>query len=287
MRRFYIRRFLRIFPLFYAVLIVGEIIGLPDIRRSFAWQANYLFNIYQFQRGDVFDSVSHFWSLAVEEQFYLLWPLLVLFLPKRWLLPTTIAAIITAPTFRAIMLLAGFTANQSAVLTPACFDPLGAGALLALLSHTASDQTKTIFTSRALWIGGPLFLICAFGQALHPSNWWIVPAGLSVALSGIWLIDHAYTGFPNLPGKILSCTPLAYLGLISYGIYILHNLVGGVATRVLSKMHIHSPTDIQRALCMTALTFLLASISWQFYEKPINRLKRYFPYTTRPRTPTV
>jgi peptidoglycan/LPS O-acetylase OafA/YrhL len=285
LKQFYIRRFLRIFPLFYGVLLTGLIIGLPDIRRSFPWHATYLSNVYGFLRGDVYDSVSHFWSLAVEEQFYLLWPLLILFLPKRWIMPTAIAAIITGPIFRGLMLLAGFTADQSTGLTPACLDTLGAGALLAILAQHSSNQTKKIVVSTALWIGAPMFLASALGLIFFPSDWLIIPAGLSVALSGIWLIDRAYTGFSGLTGKLLSWSPLVYLGVISYGIYILHNLVGGVATRVLKTIGLHSPSELQRAFCMSALTFLLATLSWKLYENPINRLKRYFPYTNRATRP--
>src|SRR5687768_1429660 len=86
LKTFYIRRFLRIFPLYYATLFVAFVLGHPDVVASWKWQVTYLSNFFYAMRGEYLGEVSHFWSLAVEEQFYFVWPLIILFVPKKWLL---------------------------------------------------------------------------------------------------------------------------------------------------------------------------------------------------------
>jgi peptidoglycan/LPS O-acetylase OafA/YrhL len=71
LRRFYMRRFLRIFPLYYAVVLMTALIGIKSVRETFFWNIAYLSNFYLFLRGEWRGPISHFWSLAVEEQFYL------------------------------------------------------------------------------------------------------------------------------------------------------------------------------------------------------------------------
>ena len=94
LRAFYIRRALRIFPAFYLTLALAWWADLPLVRESLAWHAAYLSNVYTFVRGEWPGAISHFWSLAVEEQFYLVWPWLIVFAPRRWLVPGIVAAIV-------------------------------------------------------------------------------------------------------------------------------------------------------------------------------------------------
>jgi peptidoglycan/LPS O-acetylase OafA/YrhL len=81
--RFYIRRFLRIFPLYYAVLLAAWLLRLWGTRGEMGWHLAYLTNVDLFLRGRWWGDISHFWSLAVEEQFYLVWPLVILLAPRR------------------------------------------------------------------------------------------------------------------------------------------------------------------------------------------------------------
>ena len=85
--QFYVRRVLRIFPLFYAMLAIAWLAGLPEVRDSLPWHLMYASNVYMVRIQDWHGSVSHLWSLAVEEQFYLVWPFVIFFMPRRWLLP--------------------------------------------------------------------------------------------------------------------------------------------------------------------------------------------------------
>lgn len=103
-RQFYARRFLRIFPLYYFVIFAGAIINLPPIREEFWWLVSYLFNFRIASLGWFPENVAHFWILAVEEQFYLFWPLLMLFAPRWSLLWLSLTMVAIGPVFRALIL---------------------------------------------------------------------------------------------------------------------------------------------------------------------------------------
>ena len=79
LKNFYARRFLRIFPLFYATLALTFLLGVPTVRQFIWWLMFYLGNVLLALHGQWLSGIAHFWSLAVEEQFYLVWPVLILF----------------------------------------------------------------------------------------------------------------------------------------------------------------------------------------------------------------
>ncbi len=133
-RQFYIRRFLRIFPLYYAILALAVLIAMPQVKEAIVWHISYLSNVYFALQGRFYGSAGHLWSLAVEEQFYLLWPWVILFLPRRWLLPTIIIFIGIAPLFRFTSTVVGVNLVAIWVLTPGACDALCLGALLAYLN---------------------------------------------------------------------------------------------------------------------------------------------------------
>jgi len=96
LRAFYVRRALRILPAFYAVLALGMVLE-PQIRRDWLWHATYQTNHYTAVLGHWPRAISHAWSLAVEEQFYLAWPLVVLFTPQRWVGRAIVTSFVIGP----------------------------------------------------------------------------------------------------------------------------------------------------------------------------------------------
>src|SRR5437762_7625759 len=77
-RQFYVRRMLRIFPLYYFVVIAGIALGVRNAREYAPWLLTYTFNLKMAAQGTVVEPFVHFWSLAIEEQYYLVWPWLIL-----------------------------------------------------------------------------------------------------------------------------------------------------------------------------------------------------------------
>ncbi|RVD02393.1 acyltransferase, partial [Mesorhizobium sp. M2A.F.Ca.ET.029.05.1.1] len=143
---FYLRRALRIFPAYYVMLTLAAAF-LPEIRTSLPWHAAYLSNVLFALNGN-WDpwQLAHLWSLSVEEQFYLFWPLLIVLSPRQTLIPTLIGVILAAVAFRAAIMFYLPEGPARYVLTPAAFDALGAGALLAAIE--ASNRLTDVLRWR-------------------------------------------------------------------------------------------------------------------------------------------
>jgi peptidoglycan/LPS O-acetylase OafA/YrhL len=292
---FYARRFLRIFPLFYATLLVLALCDYRDIRASLGWHFSYLSNV-SFVISHSGRGYPHFWSLAVEEQFYLVWPCLVLFTPRRLLMPLVLAGIAIGPLFRLGVALVWPDNLLARIWLPfACFDTLGAGALLALISsrsHPYRSWRKPALRL-GLWLGGPLlavFLVLCAGH-WFPRGMEVVLFRCAMGLFFFWLTARAAEGFSGWFGRLLVSRPLTYVGKISYGIYVIHYFIPVLTVWALSRVGLSYPSDeaLGRPLAIafqfvlhTAVTVVLASASWYLFEKPLNDLKRYFPYEGRP-----
>lgn len=287
LKSFYVRRFLRIFPLFYATLALTFCLGVPAVREFLWWLVAYLGNVVLALHGGWVDGISHFWSLAVEEQFYLVWPILMLFTPRRLLLPLIASAIVFAQLFRLILFLEGINRITVSVLPFASLDTLGLGALLAYLWQDRNGEAAgtALRVLRTASIAG-----CVGFFVLHIANWlggvpayctWImtVTDGLT-AFGAVWLTVR---GLRGPVGWVLNWAPLVYLGKVSYGLYILHPFMPGIVVRVFGFVRL--PNAIPRghiSLFVLNLAALIAvcSLSWHFFEKRINDLKRFFPYVS-------
>lgn len=286
LRRFYIRRFLRIYPLYYFVLAVGWLLHFSQVRDHILWHAAYLSDFYFAYYNHWDSSTSHLWTLSVEEQFYLLWPWLMLFFPRRWLGRLIVATILVGPLYRLGGVLAGWRGNPLYTIPFASMDSLGLGAMLAYLREgKPGDAAKREALRRAaFWVGIPLFIILTPLAYISDSTARVFVVGINLALSlcSFWLVDRAAIGFGGVPGALLQSKPLQYCGKISYGLYIYHLFM----TRIPSfhgGILLHSFPRLFRPsmpyfLTTSTATFLVASASWYLLEKPINSLKRHFPY---------
>jgi peptidoglycan/LPS O-acetylase OafA/YrhL len=289
LRRFYIRRVLRIFPLYYAVLLVAWLTRVPGARGAFGWHLAYLTNVHHFVAETYGERMGPYWSLAVEEQFYLVWPLLVLFAPYRWLPAIALGAIAVSPVFRFVV--TALTGNELTVVLPfSCLDSLGLGAYLAMGAAPA-------FAGHALVrrIGGGAALAGLGLLAAHQVAVWTGTApilrvaifGLAVALPSAWIIRHAAAGFRGWPGRILELGPLRWIGTISYGIYVYHLLLPYLFPKIAAALGYRGFFDplghgLERTvwypIFYSAATVVVAALSWYCFEGPINRLKERFAY---------
>jgi peptidoglycan/LPS O-acetylase OafA/YrhL len=288
LRQFYIRRFLRIFPLYYLVLSVAAMLDLGDVRDTIFWHLAYISN-YLFAARQHWGSVTaHFWSLSVEEQFYILWPAVILFAPRRLLLKIIITAIAIGPIFRAAAHFLDFNWIARLTVLPASLDALGLGALLAYCSHHAAEKPILIKRLKQCiyWLGIPGLIVLLCLQKLENYNlvgdvtvnsWFIEP--VLWGLMFVWVINRASLGFTGVGAKILEFN-LAYIGKISYGIYVYHPFVYVLLPILFYRTDIDFfllPRLLQFGL-LVGTTIGMAAISWHFFESPINSLKNRFTY---------
>lgn len=267
LRSFYARRFLRIFPLYYAVVLGLALLGQPLIRSTLPWNLAYLANFKLALLGDFpGPPVSHLWTLSVEEQFYLVWPLVVLFAPERALLPAALSTLLIAPASRLVLLL---LANETAatVVTTSCLDTLGAGAALAILGRVP----------RGIAARGLALLAILTALELAGIGTWFQVAFRDTAYACMfaWVVQRGSEGVRGPLGRLLASAPLVYLGTISYGIYVFHHVLPALV-----KL---PGFGIARTGLVLALTIPLAALSYRFFEAPLNALKRRFPYAAAPR----
>jgi peptidoglycan/LPS O-acetylase OafA/YrhL len=283
MRSFYARRFLRIFPLYYGVLVIALIANIANMRSEWGWHAAYLSNFYFYIQGAFTWPIGHFWSLAVEEQFYLVWPWAIVFLPYRWLKPLIVALIAIAPLFRMAGIFFATASQQKFVgtLPIGSLDALGAGALLALFGVSSSAGKQ--FAKVGLLVCLPLWIVLQIGHDLQGEVLGPIQQTVMI-LFFVWLIAKTAIGFEGWAGQLLTNPSLIYLGKISYGLYVLHNLAPIPLAAVVDWLRL--PAGIYnhlffRLLPLSIGTVAGASLSWFLYEKPLNDLKKYFPYKPR------
>lgn len=287
-RNFFVRRVLRIFPLYYLV-ITAVWLFLPqmqsinpslqsDIREFPAYYYFYGYNILLHQTGNWADLLSPFWTLAVEEQLYLVWPW-VLFLTPRPFLKWAIAGLIAVGVMA--RLYGYFIGDIDGVLTPANVDAFGLGALWAYTVTEDPDEIPQFISQlnrRALicvFLFG--FLLLQPGDSLAV----VLFQRLIISILALWFVVGASRGFGGPLGAVLNNSALQFVGRISYGIYVFHMLVPGffmpLFLRIINRFaHLPEPGYWAHRVISLAVLLLLASASWFFFEKPINELKKRF-----------
>jgi peptidoglycan/LPS O-acetylase OafA/YrhL len=282
LRRFYLRRGLRILPLYFSIVAVACTVALPGVppaREVIGWLLTYTVNIDLCLNGPgALGALSHFWSLSVIEQFYLAWPWFVLFAKRKWLVPGAAAMLAMAPLYRWYGSTHGFGPNEIYYFTLSCADSIGAGALLAILRVNSSSEGELEWTLRkvALPTGLVVSLAIFFGPTLRlPDTFEAGWFGLAHALVFVWLIHFASKGFGGKAGALLGWKPVEFLGRISYATYLFHGLVAFAVNTFLFGFPGLSNGAIALAspLLGIPLTLVLASVSWLLLEKPINQLR--------------
>lgn len=286
LRHFLARRALRIFPIYYLTLLVVYLVSRrPDV----IWSATYLSNFYQsfnFDPGPLRTT----WSLAVEEHFYLFWPLVVYRLSVR-----------TSRRVAMGVLIPGALLCSAAAIQ--FLEPLNAGALiyrgtmfrmasLALGALLAYDEARVRRSSiRTILAGGAALLtgvtVIALGRTTAMEHWspLIRLVGYSSVSVGTVMIVIALNGCSRLFSWLLSNPPLRYVGRISYGLYLFHYPIYFVLGLNLPR-DAYTHTLIVSVWAVT-LTFMVASASWFLIESPILRFKTLFTVAPTRDLPTA
>jgi peptidoglycan/LPS O-acetylase OafA/YrhL len=155
------------------------------------------------------------------------------------------------------------------VLTPSAFDALGLGALLALYRNNRVLIATIGAVGLGLWLLTTLFYVMG---VYFPGHWTTVVFyvdKLAAAMVFVWVVKQLADGVPGTAGKILALPPIRYIGMISYGIFIIHMF----APYLLGRMGFSFPLD-QYYLACFVMTLILAVLSWHLLELPIMRAGR-------------
>lgn len=277
---FYIRRVLRIFPAFYLALGVAAAVGIEGVRETIFWHMAFLSNVLFVTVGDWEPwATAHLWSLAVEEQFYLVWAPLMLYLPRKWIIPAMIGFGCFAPVFRGAIALSCAPPVAVYAFMPAAMDGFCAGALLAGCERFRPGGVPTKVMKRIGW-AGLAGCIVVFLFRNRPALIDETLLEFLVVLPMVAVLSGSIGGYEGVVGRVLNFSWLRYIGKISYGIYIWHMLiVAFLAQHTPLGNMIDWSTGPMLMLVGTVLCVVLSTISWYAFELPINRLKKHFPYT--------
>lgn len=286
--RFFFSRALRIFPAFYLTLGILYIIdfhGFSSVALEHAlYLSNFDFVRYASSAGGwalQHPSTAHFWSLAAEEQFYLVWPMAVLFLVRGRLLPLLIALVVLSLLWRAYWLFLGAPAypHWGMLMLPSCMGALAMGGLLAM--HLRGELPTTMTSKRlhqVMLLGGVATV--AGCLALNFLGWghrvYELFFDLGAGVVSFFMILRAAQSRSDAVGRFLSSPTLRYLGKISYGIYLYHAFAPHLVNWLLSLAGLEK-ASLPVGLWLSTVyivSILLAVISWHLLEVQILKLKR-------------
>jgi peptidoglycan/LPS O-acetylase OafA/YrhL len=306
-RNFYARRMLRIFPLYYGFLVTlllvllalkfagGEPLtsssneSIQSLWSSQPWLWTYTANFWMalpHKWTGWTEMIMPLWSLSVEEQFYLLWPLAIFFFSQRALIRLCVGSVIVETLIRLILTASGTNWFALYTFTFTRADSLAAGALVALLIRLPDGESfaRTIYK-----YAGPIagFLLLLMGDGLDPTRHpWLRDlfySILAVFFSALlfWSIDPV--SLRGIPKRIHENRVLRVIGGYSYGIYIVHLPLMYLTKSLLARGHFYSPerygwmTAALLLLLNVSLTGCIAFASFHLYEKHFLKLKRFFP----------
>lgn len=302
LKQFYIRRTIRIFPIYYLTIFLLAIFNVPPVREKLFWCLTYSTNIYIAIKNTWLGSIDHLWSLAVEEQFYLFFPFVILFAPLKRIPKILVAFIVGAILLRAFFFLNGNSWVVPYVLMPTALDAFGLGGLLAYFAWSKNEKAIAIFSnSYYLLITLLLYLVVVvivnyLGTANGYNFVIVIFLRFFEALFSVFLIgklafqDNNNTFFSKYITPFFTNKLSIYIGKISYGVYIYHNFVFNFyhsspthpTVRIWNKLNTHFPiigdNMYLKIIYLYILVIIVASISWFLIEKPINKLKDKFDY---------
>jgi peptidoglycan/LPS O-acetylase OafA/YrhL len=297
-RNFYIRRVLRIFPLYYGTLvgiflIVPQLVSTGEtfrlLLRDQGWYWSYLINFpVAFEGWPAFGVIGHFWSLAIEEQFYLVWPFVVFFFTRQQLTRICVGCFGVSFLVRFGFMLAGYPL-AGYVLTIARMDALAVGALLAVIFREPNHRA---IISRWVWPAGVVsgaVLISIFAwRGFHVTDKLVLTIGFSALalMFGAVVSLSIMVAQDTWLGKLFSHPILITFGRYSYALYIFHPIVIFAHQELIGKKALpfllgsQLPALGLLIATLTGATLFIAWCSWHAYESHFLKLKSLFPYHT-------
>lgn len=262
LEKFYIRRVLRIFPVYYLAISVLYFWGkLPNA----LWHYTYLYNVKVFLQGHYDGAVSPFWTLCVEEQFYILYPLFLLSL-KPSMRASGVFLLILASAATGICCQIFLPESKAYNLLPVCGQYLLWGGIAGLYEISGKNLGLSVKNLFGLGLIGSLICITLCSAFPGIRNLLIAPNAISFAIMviAIWRLECFGNLFAPVDNSVTR-----YLGKISYGLYLFHG-------PVLAYLPVFLGTQPNPYLLLAnslVLTIAISIASWHFFEKPINSLK--------------
>jgi peptidoglycan/LPS O-acetylase OafA/YrhL len=300
-RNFYLRRILRIFPAYYFTLVVVLWVmplflptsssEIREILHRQGWLWAYASNLSVLihpKSGWAWSwlSLDHAWSLAVEEQFYVLWPFLVYFAETGTLKRIAAGIVVLSPPLRIAMLHFGATPAAVYCFTFCRFDGLAMGSLLAVYVRSGPSLTETRRLIPKLLFGGGLLLSAVFLKEPQASAFgpWVEIVGLSalgVLCSGIVLAAVVAEKGSKVE-RLLTLPALAFIGRYSYGMYLFHGVLepflkkGFPFDGIARVTHSAAFAHLLLQACAVAAATVAAYVSWHVIERPFIAMKERF-----------
>lgn len=275
---FYVRRSLRIFPVYYLFILLLVLLHPIDILPSIVWHLLYASNFYFWLHNGFAAQLSHLWSLAVEEQFYLIWPAVILMTGRMKLPKVFLAGILIALVFRALMY--NPPSHLGRLLMPGSLDAFSVGALLAYGQFYKTNWYNKLLSVKTVGFIGMSLLMVLLHIGLHYYKndllilifYYLI---ISLFFFMLLLVVSVNTTKNRLSALLLENPVLLYLGKISYGLYLFHLIIPTLNDLHLPGLLLPYSVNIKLGLRFILLVGM-ASLSWYFFEKPILRLKNYF-----------
>jgi peptidoglycan/LPS O-acetylase OafA/YrhL len=293
---FYARRLLRIFPAYYLYLLIvalavyfltplNEWVKRPEPSEwvyFILYVQNYWLGVTSFGTPLSWP-LGHTWTLAIEEQYYLIWPAIVYCLNRKALVIFCTVLIAASPAVRIWI----FATTQNPLLTlltlPSQCDAIAIGALVALFGHSPNGSS---YKRR---LGCALVILVLLWSALIMSSGWenytsprlwlsnahnipfITLANLVFATVLLLSLDET-----SLFSKILSQSVLTHIGRISYGLYLYHVLIFIFVDLIIAKLSIGTSFPLTTIVLKLTLLYGVAILSYRYFEMPFLRLKSKF-----------
>ncbi|WP_460545764.1 acyltransferase family protein [Echinicola sediminis] len=292
LKNFFAKRLLRIFPIYYLTILILGFFNSNESRELLPWTLSYTLNVGQVWFGAENDLFMHIWSLCVEEQFYLIWPFILLFVNKvnyKWLILFTLLGSVI---FKYLAIF--FMGNYESIIHSSLFSALDAlciGGGLAYLKCFKSSLFDKISQIPSIVV---LCLLITFWLTSYYEDYsyMVIKPILNLFAGGIAciVIVKAVSGDQtNLINRFFKLKPVKYLGKISYGVYLYHWILffllmpsfksfwNNLDFSGFGRFGIIQYNMYAFSFCFfLGLTVLLSTFSFYLIEKPILKFKRYF-----------
>jgi peptidoglycan/LPS O-acetylase OafA/YrhL len=305
-RNFYMRRLLRIFPLYYGVLalvfFVAPLIPLlrgPTLdylvdRQAWAWL--YAVNIYIAEHGEwSFSYLDHFWSLGIEEHFYLFWPLVVFVVARRprMLITVSLAIALCAMLARLIGSLMGLSWWTTYTLTPFRLDGLALGAFLAVAARLPGGLERLVrgLPLVAALVGALLAVTFVWTRLMSRAGLELVlpvRAALILILLACLLVWAVIAPERSATSRFFCSRFMIFFGTYSYGLYVYHHFISYYLVTNRTDLELtgwlgsHSAAVALQATVGASASLALAYLSYELFEKRFLHLKRLFERAKEP-----